>query len=85
MSKQLRSARLHLCQTRAEIPGGTQEERERDFERSLRQQVPCLIKAELDRVRPVDPLANSLFSRACQAVDVLLGRRHVYVERRHPR
>lgn len=85
MSKQLSSARLHLCQTRAEIPGGTKEERERDFERTMRQEHPDLIKEELDRIRPVDPEPSSLLNRIFQAFDVLLGRRHVYVERRHPR
>ena len=85
MSKQLSSARLHVCQPRAEIPGGSQEEREHDFERTLRHEVPFLIREELDRIRPVDAMPNSLLNRVCLAVDVLLGRGHVYVERRHPR
>ena len=85
MSKQLSSARLRLCQPRAGIPGGTQEERERDFKRTMREENLHLIKEELDRIHPVDPEPNSLFNRICQAVDILLGRRHVYVERRHPR
>lgn len=85
MSKHLSSGRLHLCQQRTEIPGGSQEERERDFERTMRQEGPQLIREELDRIRPVDPAPNSLLNRICQAIDILLGRGHVYVERRHPR
>ena len=85
MSKQLSSAQLHLCQQRAEIPGGSKEERERDFARTMRHEGPFLIKEELDRIRPVELASNSLLNRICQAVDVLLGRGHVYVERRHPR
>jgi hypothetical protein len=85
MSRKLSSGRLHLCQQRAEIPGGSKEERQRDYERTLREESPQLIRSELDRIRPVDPAPNSLLSRICQAVDVLLGRGHVYVERRHPR
>jgi hypothetical protein len=85
MSKQLRSERLHLCQSRAEIPGGSKEERERDFQRSLRQEAPALIREELNRIRPVDPAPNNLLNRIFQAADILLGRGHVYVERRHPR
>jgi hypothetical protein len=84
MSKQLSSAHLHLCQQRAEIPG-SKEERERDFERTMRREGPFLIKEELDRIRAVDHASNSLLNRICQAVDILLGRGHVYVERRHPR
>ena len=44
MSKQLSSARLHLCQPRASIPGGSKEERERDFERTMRHEGPFLIQ-----------------------------------------
>jgi hypothetical protein len=86
MSKQLNSARLHLLQSRAEIPGGSKEERERDFERTMRHEGPSLIREELHRIRPVvDPAPNSLLNRIFQAVDILLGRGTVYVERRHPR
>ena len=85
MSKRLSSARLHLCQQRTEIPGGSKEERERDFERTMRQEGPYLIREELDRIRPVDHAPNGLLNRICQAIDVLLGRGNVYVERRHPR
>lgn len=85
MSKQLSSANLRLCQRRAEIPGGSKEERERDFARTMRHEGPFLIKEELDRIRPVDPAPNSLLNRICQAIDILLGRGNVYVERRHPR
>ena len=85
MSKQLSSAHLRLCQQRAEIPGGSKEERERDFERTMRHERPFLIKEELGRIRPVELAPNKFLNRICQAVDVLLGRSHVYVERRHPR
>jgi hypothetical protein len=85
MSKQRSSVRLQLCHPRAEIPGGTKEERERDFHRIMREEGPYLIKEELKRIRPVDPAPNSLLNRIFQAVDILLGRGHVYVERRHPR
>lgn len=83
MSKQLSSAQLHLCQMRAEIPGGSGDERERDFQRIMRREGPQLIKSELDRIRPVDATPNSFLNRICLAVDILLGRGHVYVERRH--
>ena len=82
MSKQVSSAHLHLCQARAPIPGGTQQERERDFERTMRLEGPFLIRTELQRIRAVDPAPNNLLNRICQAVDVLLGRGQVYVERR---
>lgn len=85
MSKQLSSAQLRICQTRAEVPGGTQEERERDFERTMRHEGPFLVKSELDRIRPVDPAPDGLLNRIFQAIDVLLGRSNVYAERRHPR
>jgi len=85
MSRQLSSASLRICQQRAEIPGGSQEERERDFERTMRQERPFLIKSELDRIRPVDAPSHSLLDRVFLAAGVLLGREHVYIERRHPR
>ena len=85
MSKQHSSARLHVCQPRAEIPGGSKEERERDFERTLRHEVPFLLREQLDRIRPVEASPKSLLNRICVAVDVLLGRGQVYVERRNPR
>ncbi len=79
MSRQTSSASLHILQPRASIPGGTRQEREREF---MRQEGPHLIRAELDRIRPV-PAPNNLLNRICQAVDVLFNRGHVYVERRH--
>lgn len=82
MSKQASSAHLHICQPRAHIPGGTQQERERDYAETLHREGPFLIKSELERIRPVDPGPNNLLNRICQAVDVLLGRGQVYVERR---
>lgn len=81
MSKQASSAALRLCQTRAPIPG-TQQERERDYAETLHREAPFLIRSELARIRPIDAAPDSLFNRICQAVDVLLGRRHVYVDRR---
>lgn len=80
MSKHASSASLHILQPRAPIPGGSREERERDF---MRQEGPFLIRTELERIRPVDPAPNNLLNRICQAVDILLGCGRVYVERRH--
>jgi len=84
MSKQASSASLHLMQPRAPIPG-TREERERDYAETLHREGPFLIRTELDRIRPVDPAPDNLLSRICQAVEILLGRGHVYIDRRHPR
>ncbi len=80
MSKQATSASLHLLHTRAPVPGGSREEREREF---MRQEGPQLVRTELERIRPVEPAPDNLLNRICQAVDVLLGRGHVYVDRRH--
>ena len=80
MSKQATSANLHLLQPRAPISGGSQEEREREF---MRQEGPYLVRTELDRIRPVDPAPNNLLNRICQAVDILLGRGQVFIDRRH--
>ena len=80
MSRQTSSASLHILPAAGTIPGGTQQEREREF--MTPRKVPHLIHAELDRIRPV-PAPNNLLNRICQAVDVLFGRSHVYVERRH--
>ena len=80
MPKNASTASLRLCQHRASVPGGSQEERERDF---MRHEGPYLVRAELQRIRPVDSAPDNLLNRICQAVDVLLGRGHVYVERRH--
>lgn len=82
MSKHASSASLHVCQNRAPIPGGSQQERERDYAETLQRQGPFLIRSELDRIHPTDPAPNNLLNRLCQAIDVLLGRSTVYVERR---
>lgn len=82
MSKQVSSANLRLCQPRAPIPGGSQQERERDYAETLHREGPFLIREELSRIRPVDPAPGNLLNRICQAIDVLLGRGNVYVERR---
>jgi len=79
MSKHASPASLHVLRPRAPIPGGSRQQRERDF---MRQEGPCLIRTELERIRPV-PAPNNLLNRICQAVDVLFGRGHVYVDRRH--
>jgi hypothetical protein len=81
MSKQASSASLHVLRPRAPVPGGSREERERDF---MRHEGPTLIRTELERIRPV-PVPNTLLNRICQAVDILFNRGHVYVERRSPR
>ena len=80
MSKQATSASLHLLRPRATIPGGLQEEREREF---MREEGPRLVRSELERIRPVEPAPDNVLNRICLAVDVLLGRGHVYVDRRH--
>ena len=85
MSKHAISASLHLCRPRAPIPGGSQQERERDYAETLHRESPFIIREELSRIRPTDPAPNNLLNRICHAVDVLLGRRNVYVERRRPR
>ncbi|HEY4010616.1 MAG TPA: hypothetical protein VGM11_10730 [Acidobacteriaceae bacterium] len=86
MSKQLSSASLHLCQQRATIPGGSQQERERDYERTLHAEGPFLIRSELARIKPEPEQApDRILNRIWQAIDVLLGRSHIYVERRQPR
>jgi aminoglycoside N3'-acetyltransferase len=82
MSKNASSVSLHLCETRAPIPGGSQQERERDYAETLHREGPFLIKSELERIRPVELSPNNLLNRIFQAFDVLLGRRNVYVERR---
>ena len=79
MSKRASSASLHILQPRATIPGGTRQEREREF---MRQEGPYLIRTELERIRPV-PAPDNLLNRIWQAVDVLFNRGHVFVERRH--
>jgi hypothetical protein len=81
MSKHASSASLHVLQPRAPIPGGSRQERERDF---MREEGPFLIRTELDRIRPI-PVPNTLLNRICQAVDVLFNRGHVFVDRRHRR
>jgi len=85
MSKHATSANLRLCQSRAPIPGGSQQERELDYAQTLHRETPFLIKSELQRIRPVDPAPGNLLNRLFQAIDVLLGRANVFVERRHPR
>jgi len=86
MPKQANSANLRLCQTRAEVPGGSQLDRERDFARTMRQERMHLVHDELDRKRSSNSHAApaDLFSRLRQIVDLLLGRGHVWVERRQP-
>jgi hypothetical protein len=79
MSKHASSASLHVLQPRAPIPGGSRQEREREF---MREEGPFLIRTELERIRPV-PAPNTLLNRIWQAIDVLFNRGHVYVDRRH--
>ena len=79
MSKHATSASLHLLQPRAPIPGGSRQQRERDF---MRHEGPFLVRTELDRIRPVDPAPDNLLNRICHAVDILFGRGHVYLDRR---
>jgi hypothetical protein len=82
MSKHASSANLHLCQSRVPIPGGSLQERQRDYAETLHREGPVLIRAELSRMRIPDPAPNNLLNRICQAIDVLLGRGNVYVDRR---
>jgi hypothetical protein len=84
MSKHASSASLRICQPRAPIPG-TQEERERDYAETLHREGPFIIPSELSRIRPIDPVPDNLLNRICLAIDVLLGRGHVYVDRRRRR
>jgi hypothetical protein len=86
MPKQANSANLRLCQTRAEVPGGSQLDRERDFARTMRRQRMHLVNDELDRKSSSNSHAApaGLLSRLRQIVDLLLGRGHVWVERRQP-
>jgi hypothetical protein len=83
MPKSSSTARLHLCEIRSAVPGGSAHERQLDRERTLHQEGPFLIKSELDRIKP-QPVPDSLVGRILQAIDVLLGRRQVFVERRGP-
>lgn len=83
MPKQVHSAaKLRLCVERAEIPGGPAFERE--FERSLHHQRLFLVKEELHRAQDAAPAPRDVFSRVRQALDLLLGRGQVWVERRRP-
>lgn len=86
MPKQANSVNLRLCQTRAEIPGGSQFDRERDFARTMRRQRVHLVSDELDRKRRSNAAwaPPGFFSRLRQAIDLLLGRGHIRVERRRP-
>lgn len=82
MPNRMQSANLRLCETRAAIPGGSREEREREFAHSMRHQGLYLVKAELDRAAMVDRAPDGFFHRLQQAIDLLLGRGNVWVERR---
>ncbi|HEV2575898.1 MAG TPA: hypothetical protein VGU25_01695 [Acidobacteriaceae bacterium] len=81
MSKHASSASLRICQPRVPIPG-TQQERERDYAQTLHREAPFLIQSELSRIRPTDGAPGNLLNRICLAIDVLLGRSNVYVDRR---
>ena len=81
MSKRASSASLRILQPRAPIPG-TQQERERDYAETLHRESPFLIQSELSRIRPAGRASGNLFNRICLAIDVLLGRTNVYVDRR---
>lgn len=85
MPRQSPTANLRLCQTRAEIPGGSQQDRERDFEETMRHQRPYLVKDALDRLHYVPRAREGFFSRLRQAINLLLGRGDVWVERRQTR
>lgn len=86
MPKQANSVNLRLCQTRAEIPGGSQLDRERDFARTMRRQRMHLVNDELGRKSSGSghSAPTGFLSRLRQALDLLLGRGNVWVERRQP-
>jgi hypothetical protein len=84
MSKQVTSASLRLCQLRAEIPGGSQLDRERDFARTMRHRRLHLVTEELERASDAHRVPPGAPGRLRQIVDLLLGRGNVWVERRQP-
>lgn len=77
------AAALRVCQSRAEIPGGSQLERERDFARTTRLERLHLVTDALHRAGSPPP-APGFLDRLFQAIDLLRGRGKVWVERRHP-
>lgn len=79
---QANSAELRLIQTRAEIPGGSQQDRQDDFDKTMRHQGLYLVRAELDRTAYVPRARQGFFHRLQQAVNLLLGRGTVWIERR---
>ena len=82
MPKHPASAALRVCQSRAEIPGGSQLERERDFARTTRLERLHLVSDELHRAGS-PPHVPDFLDRFFQAIDLLRGRGKVWVERRH--
>ena len=68
-----------LCQKRAPIPAVPRLDEE--FERAMRHEGMFVVRREL-RARVAGPAPRDIFSRIGQAVDVLLGRESVWVERR---
>jgi hypothetical protein len=83
MLKQSKAVDLHLCHPRAEVPGGSQIDRERDFARTMRQRQLHLVNDELERANSVAPAPTGMINRLRQILDLLLGRGNVWVERRH--
>lgn len=85
MPKHPAAATLRVCQSRAEIPGGSQLERERDFARTTRRQRLHLVSDELERAGSPPQDSAGFLDRLFQAIDLLRGRGKVWVERRHSR
>ena len=80
MPKPVQAMGPRLCQERTPIPAVPQLDRE--FARTLRDQRLFVVQEELHRAHEAKPAPPDFFSRIAQAIDVLRGRRSVWVERR---
>ena len=80
MPKPVQAAGPRLCQERRPIPAVP--ELDRDFDRILRHQGLFVVQLELHRAHEAKAAPRDIFSRIGQAIDLLRGRRSVWVERR---
>ena len=80
LPRQVDSAKLRVCQQRAEVAGDA--ELERDLDRGMRSRGLFLVREELHRAHAAQKAPRDVFSRLRQALDVLRGRGDVWVERR---